>query len=385
MHFIFNNSFLISASSVSPQSQKSPSLSQTSTTTTYSLPYYHNLFSRTQPQDSKRVHATTYVPEVGTVSSPVAGAPAVIQVKESKPESDDVQKRHKSLSKESHLVEKGESRTNEKDETGLRDRTKSTGKIVVKSNDTKQNAKGDEKACSDSKSFSNVPKDKTSEQGCDFKKKERKQSGNWSANKARSEDIPFDKNNSLHHSGSGSKESRNTSGSVIKDGTQTNKCLLKTNKTEKSEIQNEKTVNVMEKTAESAKEVPSNVMDSSDVITVSDSEDKDNDKNILCENTSKTERSDEQSQKSNQTPSKERQTTVVKPIPVSKIETDDTKCTLEGVKNRVVESKHSETSLQPSGEFNRFYVLFMFCLLFIIQNGFWMTCLCLTGNINDFS
>lgn len=348
------------------------------------------MFSRTQPQDSKRVHATTYVPEVGTVSSPVAGAPAVIQVKESKPESDDVQKRHKSLSKESHLVEKGESRTNEKDETGLRDRTKSTGKTVVKSNDTKQNGKGDEKACCDSKSFSNVPKDKTSEQGCDLKKKERKESGNLRANKARSEEIPFDKNNSLHHSGSGSKESRNTSGSVIKDGTQTNKCLLKTNKTdmknlnEKSEMQNEKTVNVMEKTAESAKEVPSNVMDSSDVITVSDSEDKDHDKNVLCENTSKAERTDEQSQKSNQTPSKERQTTVVKPIPVSKIDTDDTKCTLEGLKNRVVESKHSEASLQPSGEFNRFYILFMFCLLFITQNAFWMTYTCLTGNINDF-
>ncbi|KAH3884390.1 hypothetical protein DPMN_008368 [Dreissena polymorpha] len=51
------------------------------TSTTYSLPYYHNLFSRSQTNDGKKIHATTYVTEIGTISSPVAGAPSVIQVK----------------------------------------------------------------------------------------------------------------------------------------------------------------------------------------------------------------------------------------------------------------------------------------------------------------
>lgn len=65
-------------------SQKIPSLSNLNTVTTYSLPYYHNLYARSQPQDGKRVHATTYVPEIGTISSPVAGAPTVINVVDTK-------------------------------------------------------------------------------------------------------------------------------------------------------------------------------------------------------------------------------------------------------------------------------------------------------------
>ncbi|XP_052818307.1 uncharacterized protein LOC128244317 isoform X2 [Mya arenaria] len=72
------------ASSLSPSSHGSPPLSHTSTTTTYSLPYYHNLFSRVQSGDGKKVHATTYVPAIGTISSPVAGAPSIIQVKDPK-------------------------------------------------------------------------------------------------------------------------------------------------------------------------------------------------------------------------------------------------------------------------------------------------------------
>ncbi|XP_053387028.1 uncharacterized protein LOC123561998 isoform X2 [Mercenaria mercenaria] len=71
------------ASSLSP-SQTSPSLSKQTTVTTYSLPYYHNLYARSQSQDGKRVHATTYVPEIGTVSSPIAGAPSVINVVDTK-------------------------------------------------------------------------------------------------------------------------------------------------------------------------------------------------------------------------------------------------------------------------------------------------------------
>lgn len=74
---------LFLASSVSP-SQVSPSLSRQSTVTTYSLPYYHNLYARSQAQDGKRVHATTYVPEIGTISSPIAGAPSVINVVDTK-------------------------------------------------------------------------------------------------------------------------------------------------------------------------------------------------------------------------------------------------------------------------------------------------------------
>lgn len=73
----------ITASSLSP-SQTSPSLSKQTTVTTYSLPYYHNLYARSQPQDGKRVHATTYVPEIGTISIPIAGAPSVINVVDTK-------------------------------------------------------------------------------------------------------------------------------------------------------------------------------------------------------------------------------------------------------------------------------------------------------------
>ena len=58
----------------------SPTLSSTSTgntTTTYSLPYYHNLYSRSQSnsQEGKKVHAVTYIPEVGTIPSPFAVSP----------------------------------------------------------------------------------------------------------------------------------------------------------------------------------------------------------------------------------------------------------------------------------------------------------------------
>ncbi|XP_060605200.1 uncharacterized protein LOC132757782 isoform X3 [Ruditapes philippinarum] len=78
-----NSKYQGKASSLSP-SQTSPSLSKQTTVTTYSLPYYHNLYARSQPQDGKRVHATTYVPEIGTISSPVAGAPSVINVVDTK-------------------------------------------------------------------------------------------------------------------------------------------------------------------------------------------------------------------------------------------------------------------------------------------------------------
>ncbi|KAL4240920.1 heterochromatin assembly [Mactra antiquata] len=72
-------------SDVYPSSQLSPSSSGgQGTITTYSLPYYHNLFARNQPQDGKRVHATTYIPEIGTISSPIAGAPSVINVLDTK-------------------------------------------------------------------------------------------------------------------------------------------------------------------------------------------------------------------------------------------------------------------------------------------------------------
>lgn len=67
-----------------PPSQLSPLSPGQGTNTTYSLPYYHNLFARTQPQDGRRVHATTYVPEIGTISSPVVGAPSVINVIDTK-------------------------------------------------------------------------------------------------------------------------------------------------------------------------------------------------------------------------------------------------------------------------------------------------------------
>lgn len=51
-----------------------------STVTTYSLPYYHSLYARSQSQEGKRVHATTYVPEIGTISSPIVGASTAISV-----------------------------------------------------------------------------------------------------------------------------------------------------------------------------------------------------------------------------------------------------------------------------------------------------------------
>ena len=67
----------------SASSPKHLSPTSGTTTTTYSLPYYHNLYSRSQSssQDGKKVHAVTYVPEIGTISSPFAGTPPVIEIK----------------------------------------------------------------------------------------------------------------------------------------------------------------------------------------------------------------------------------------------------------------------------------------------------------------
>ena len=81
VHFIYwlSNVQCFTISDSSPK-LSSPSLSSPSsgnTTTTYSLPYYHNLYSRSQsnPQEGKKVHAVTYVPEVGTIPSPFAISP----------------------------------------------------------------------------------------------------------------------------------------------------------------------------------------------------------------------------------------------------------------------------------------------------------------------
>ncbi|KAL3876603.1 hypothetical protein ACJMK2_034427 [Sinanodonta woodiana] len=50
---------------------------QDNTVTTYSLPYYHNLYARSQNtyKEGMKVHATTFVPEVGTVTSHLSAIP----------------------------------------------------------------------------------------------------------------------------------------------------------------------------------------------------------------------------------------------------------------------------------------------------------------------
>ncbi|KAK3601793.1 hypothetical protein CHS0354_041705 [Potamilus streckersoni] len=47
------------------------------TVTTYSLPYYHNLYARSQStyKEGMKVHATTFVPEVGTVTNHLSAIP----------------------------------------------------------------------------------------------------------------------------------------------------------------------------------------------------------------------------------------------------------------------------------------------------------------------
>ena len=81
--------------------------SANATTTTYSLPYYHNLYSRSQTnsQEGKKVHAVTYVPEIGTIASPLAGTPSVTEVKSATKDETDLKAINQDLNMSGHLSE----------------------------------------------------------------------------------------------------------------------------------------------------------------------------------------------------------------------------------------------------------------------------------------
>ncbi|XP_021358392.1 trinucleotide repeat-containing gene 18 protein-like isoform X2 [Mizuhopecten yessoensis] len=59
---------------LSPESSAVPVTSDAITSTTFSLPYYHSIYSHSQPSipDGKKVHAPTFTPEIGTLPSVVA-------------------------------------------------------------------------------------------------------------------------------------------------------------------------------------------------------------------------------------------------------------------------------------------------------------------------
>ncbi|XP_033736618.1 LOW QUALITY PROTEIN: BAH and coiled-coil domain-containing protein 1-like [Pecten maximus] len=58
----------------SPETNAVPVTCDTLTSTTFSLPYYHSIYSHSQPSipDGKKVHAPTFTPEIGTLPSVVA-------------------------------------------------------------------------------------------------------------------------------------------------------------------------------------------------------------------------------------------------------------------------------------------------------------------------
>ncbi|XP_069124206.1 trinucleotide repeat-containing gene 18 protein-like isoform X5 [Argopecten irradians] len=64
----------INKSSVSPENNALTVTCDALTSTTFSLPYYHAIYSHSQPSipDGKKVHAPTFTPEIGTLPSVVA-------------------------------------------------------------------------------------------------------------------------------------------------------------------------------------------------------------------------------------------------------------------------------------------------------------------------
>lgn len=59
---------------LSPESNTVPVTCVAPTSTTFSLPYYHSIYSHSQPTvaESKKVHAPTFTPEIGTLPSVIA-------------------------------------------------------------------------------------------------------------------------------------------------------------------------------------------------------------------------------------------------------------------------------------------------------------------------
>ncbi|XP_060071392.1 trinucleotide repeat-containing gene 18 protein-like isoform X2 [Ylistrum balloti] len=64
----------INRGGISPQASAVPVTCDALTSTTFSLPYYHSIYSHSQPSipDGKKVHAPTFTPEIGTLPSVVA-------------------------------------------------------------------------------------------------------------------------------------------------------------------------------------------------------------------------------------------------------------------------------------------------------------------------
>lgn len=354
---LLNPSFIaLLASSVSPKSQRSPSLSHTSTTTTYSLPYYHNLYSLTQPPDNKRVHATTYVPEIGTVSSPVVGAPGVIQVREPKSaitsdcktdkkstvrnELADINNKDAIDETSSKEKEKCKSKKGVKDSDNLSKRVKNSGFM---DQDSEEKSEKISENNLDKKGHGVKDRTSNSSQEKDTISKSKKGS---KANSSIKQNSSFQCQSDIVHSRKSNKEHSDSDGSEkeTKCGRDKDK-EAKITKSKTSDIDKTDTSgsNKDKSASGKLKDVPSTVLDTSDVITVSDNEDRDQENGKRSDD-EKSKREDEHISKSAPTL---KQTTLVKPISVSKpYSENESKAIMDKGKHSDTRSSDRETQLQ---------------------------------------
>lgn len=316
------------------------------------------MFSRTQPPDNKRIHATTYVPEVGTVSSPVAGAPAVIQVKEPKTSVITGKADKKGVSDKSSDV-------TEPQVSSLECGNRKTEKESKESDTSKQASKQSVFTDKDVVDVSN----KTTPKQEENKQQNSEPYVNSSDKKS---DIHSVKNDKVEINAKLTcfVDNATSDSSVIRSiNPQHSKCKHKdldsVSKEEKSESKketNESDVNptskadagscektqksLKEKQSLKSKEVPSPVLEKVDVITVSDNEEKDSEvtkRSELCNSYKQV----ENKSAAVKTFAVTKQTTLVKPISVSKSNSDtdynDT------VKSRLGDKVEKESTPQVSG------------------------------------